>query len=412
MKTDVIIIGSELDAFVSAIRLSEHGCSVRMFNTGHGSLNYAPGGLHVLGYLPETKHPIMGNPLTEMSKLPINHPYRKLGKKKVNDALTWFSNTTEGFGTGKSNPTKNTIAITPAGEKMPIFVKARAQATFDMLDGEPVDIVSFSGHRDFPAEMLKQGLAKVGIASKLVEIEAPNQATENLYIAKAFDRLGDLDEYFSALKPNFSKKSKVVLFPSVLGFAMSNAVIAVAQQQLNRTCLEVPTLPVSVFGMRLEETLRQMLQKRNVHIQTGSRPSVCKNNNRSTVMLHDAYERPYEASAVIVATGGVMMGGLEVLSTGIVREPTFDLETYQSEPLSAGSIQRSVDALHTCGVEVDSHLRARMNGAATCPNIFVTGRSLAHWNPAAESSSEGVAIATGWAAANNVIDYLEGSING
>lgn len=143
MKTDVIIIGSELDALVSAIRLSEHGCSVRMFYTGQGSLNYSPGGLHVLGYIPETNLPITGNPLTEISKLPASHPYKKLGKKQISDALVWFCEMIEGFGNGKPISGKNAHAITPAGEQMPVFSKTCGQATFEKLDGQPVDIVHF-----------------------------------------------------------------------------------------------------------------------------------------------------------------------------------------------------------------------------------------------------------------------------
>ena len=41
-------------------------------------------------------------------------------------------------------------------------------------------------------------------------------------------------------------------------------------------------------------------------------------------------------------------------------------------------------------------------------NVYVTGRTLAHWNPAVEASAEGVAIVTGWLAARSVHAYLEG----
>ena len=106
------------------------------------------------------------------------------------------------------------------------------------------------------------------------------------------------------------------------------------------------------------------------------------------------------------------MGGLDVDSHGVIHEASLGLETYQSEPLNAISVDQSLHALHTTGVETDKALRPKRNGSDTIQNVFVTGRTLAHWNPAAESSSEGVSIATGWAAAENAHQYLEEHNNG
>ena len=49
-----------------------------------------------------------------------------------------------------------------------------------------------------------------------------------------------------------------------------------------------------------------------------------------------------------------------------------------------------LDALHRTGVDTDESLRPR--SAGTGDNLFVTGRTLAHWNPATEGSAEGVSI--------------------
>jgi anaerobic glycerol-3-phosphate dehydrogenase len=63
--------------------------------------------------------------------------------------------------------------------------------------------------------------------------------------------------------------------------------------------------------------------------------------------------------------------------------------------------------LHIAGVETDNALRPQSSGSGICHNVFVTGRTLAHWNPAAECSAEGVSVATGWVAAENAHGYLQ-----
>ncbi len=100
------------------------------------------------------------------------------------------------------------------------------------------------------------------------------------------------------------------------------------------------------------------------------------------------------------------MGGLEVDSNGQVHETILGLEVYQTRPLDVKSITESLDALHNTGIEVDSSLRPNTNYPEKYNNIFVTGRTLAHWNPSEEGSSDGVCIATGWAAAENAHQYL------
>ena len=48
IKSDIIIIGSELDAFVACIRLNELGFDVRILSNGKGSLLYSLGNIKVL----------------------------------------------------------------------------------------------------------------------------------------------------------------------------------------------------------------------------------------------------------------------------------------------------------------------------------------------------------------------------
>jgi anaerobic glycerol-3-phosphate dehydrogenase len=101
------------------------------------------------------------------------------------------------------------------------------------------------------------------------------------------------------------------------------------------------------------------------------------------------------------------MGGLEALSCGCVREAIFGLEVYQTQALSKRHSGEALDALQETGVEADTRLRPLVNGAPQFENLFVTGATLAHWHPTREASTEGVALATGWSAAEEAIRLLE-----
>jgi len=159
--------------------------------------------------------------------------------------------------------------------------------------------------------------------------------------------------------------------------------------------------------MRLEQALNRHLIDRGVTVHNGAGISSISPGLGAAMILCDKTGRKFETCAVIVSSGGVLMGGLDVDSYGVVHETSLGLDTFQSEPLNAATVDQSLHALHVAGVETDCLFRPKRNGSTVTPNIFVTGRTLAHWNPAAESSAEGVCIATGWAAAQNAHSYIE-----
>ena len=80
MKSDVIIIGSELDAFVASIRLNELGFSTRILSNGKGSLLYSLGNIKILDLIDSNIKKT--SPFSHFNKLNLNHPYNTIGKEK------------------------------------------------------------------------------------------------------------------------------------------------------------------------------------------------------------------------------------------------------------------------------------------------------------------------------------------
>lgn len=406
MKTDVLIVGAELDGLIAATRLLDHGRSVRMLSTGVGSLHYAPGGIHVLGYAPDGNQRTLSSPFDAISHLDEHHPFQTIGTEKVRTALDWFfADAGPAAHCFRSNG-NNALTVSPAGLGIPVYGVARHQANFECLSGKQAAIVRVRHHRDFPAELLALELGKTGVDAHIVEIDAPGSVVENAGLARAFDALDDGDGYFSGLASQIPDGTEVVMFPAVLGLREHSRVMAAVERALGIPCLEVPTLPPSVPGMRLQFAFERSLNDRGVIIHTGVHIERPRIEGRHCVSLVDDMGRTHDASAIIVSTGGILMGGLDVDSRGAVRETVLGLDVHQSEPLNALSVDQSLSALHLAGVVTDGDLRPASNGSTAYENVFVTGRTLAHWNPAEESSAEGVSIATGWVAAEAAHAHL------
>lgn len=413
MKSDVVIVGAQLDGLVAALRLLELGHSVRILSAGRGSLHHAPGGIHVLGYASRPDRldaggGILSSPGDGIPDLHAGHPYRIAGETTIRDALEWFFATTDGLDAGFRRNGSNVQALTPAGLDVPTYGPTPSQALVPAMDGRGVAVVRFRSHRDFPADLTANGLRRRGSDVTVIEAPPPGSGSESVDLARGFDRHPDPGSYFRDLDSRIPDSTEVILFPAVLGFSDHARIRRCAEQALGRPCLEVPTLPPSVPGMRLQRAMDRVIAGHGAPVHVGTRVTGMKVDDAHPTDVVDSAGRVHTASAFVVATGGVAMGGLDVDSRGEVRETTFGLPVRQTEPLSAATAGASLDALHRTGVETDHALRPLGPGSQSFENVYVTGHTLAHWNPALEASAEGVAIVTGWLAARSAHAYLEG----
>jgi glycerol-3-phosphate dehydrogenase subunit B len=407
MKTDAIVVGAELDGEVAALRLLERGHSVRIFARGAGSLHYAPGGVHLLGFGPESEGDTIDAPLEGMAALNDRHPYRLVGESGVRQALDWFFATSQKLGQRFTRNGRNTITLTPIGLGLPTYAPLSHQASREALSEAKVAVVRFRGHRDFPAGLIVAELRKLGVSVTLVDLDSPEGQCETVPLARAFDRLPDPSEFFHTVAGHLAPGTELVLFPALLGLE-GHARILDAAATFDFVCLEVPTLPPSVPGVRLAHTLERQLRREGAMIHNGARVTGDCNPDGRVTLVRDERGRPFEASVFMLASGGVLMGGLEVDSYGRIEEPVFGLDVAQTDPLEFDQVDQTLDALHRTGVETDEHFRPRREGCSAHDNLFVTGSTLGHWNPMREGSAEGVSIVTGWAAAEAAHAYLEG----
>ncbi len=406
MKVDAIILGAELDGYLAAARLLEKGARVRILSPGTGSLHYAPGGIRVLGYGPGDPQAPLLDPWRGLARLTPRHPYRKIGAARLRASLDWFFSLAKEIGHPFFPSGGNVKTLSPAGLALPVFAPTGHQASIRAVSDKPVAVLEFAGHRDFPAPLVAAALRRLGKAASVVRVPLPGDLSESIALARCFDRLDEPGSYFRSLESLVPGDAEVVLCPAVLGLRQHLRVSRIAEEALGRPCLEIPTLPPSVPGLRLHGALEAWLQARGALLHLGARVVGAKTEGDRIMAIVDDQGEAFEAGAVVMATGGALMGGLQVDSFGVVREPLFGLDVIQTRPLGSETIDGGLEALHGAGVETDQSLRPSRNGSAPLDNLFVTGRMLGHWNPAEESSAEGVSIGTGWAAAEAALEVL------
>jgi glycerol-3-phosphate dehydrogenase subunit B len=173
---------------------------------------------------------------------------------------------------------------------------------------------------------------------------------------------------------------------------------------------EVATLPPSVPGIRLFETMTSALRRAGGRLVVGSAVvAAAGGTGRIEAVEAQAVPRSatYSARSFVLATGGFASGGLDVDSFGKIRETVFGLPLgHVPAPgrprFAPGYFEEH--ALARTGVAVDDGLRPLDgDGAPVHENVHVAGATLAGAIPWREASGNGLSLATGYAAAAAIL---------
>jgi glycerol-3-phosphate dehydrogenase subunit B len=199
------------------------------------------------------------------------------------------------------------------------------------------------------------------------------------------------------------RADEAVGLPAILGLRDPHEVLGDVEHRLGRRVFEIPTLPPSVPGMRLYEILRAALRAAGGRLVLGAEVvSAARDGDRITSVATRAAGRDlhYAAPWFVLATGGFASGGIELDSRWVTHERALDLPL-RGVPAEgeARFVSRYLDEqpLARVGVAVDSDLRAE--GAE---NVVVAGAALPGAIPWREGSGEGIALASGYRAAQVV----------
>jgi glycerol-3-phosphate dehydrogenase subunit B len=174
---------------------------------------------------------------------------------------------------------------------------------------------------------------------------------------------------------------------------------------------EIPTLPPSVPGLRLYDTLREMLRRAGGKLVTGSYVVGAKGTGGHVDALRvhvSGGERSYSTRWVILATGGVASGGLTLDADWRMQETALGLDVAGvPAPRQPRFTSRYLDShpLGRAGVAADRDLRPLdARGRRRWENVLVVGATLAGAESWREKSGEGIALASGYRAGQLILD--------
>jgi glycerol-3-phosphate dehydrogenase subunit B len=235
-----------------------------------------------------------------------------------------------------------------------------------------------------------------------------------LHLAQRFDdpaqRDEDIGRFAAALRKVAGGRPGRVAVPAVFGLAQHAEAWAELRERLPLEPFEVPLVPPSIPGMRLWRVLRDRIRAAGGRVQVGEAVHAIRvEGDRVTAVEMEAATRTHviRTGAVILATGGIAGGGLVATHDGRIVEPLLGLHVEAPEHeawLVADALDPAGHPLEAAGIATDADLRplAADGRPADLANVLVAGALLAGQRSIRERCGDGIAVASGWRAANGV----------
>jgi glycerol-3-phosphate dehydrogenase subunit B len=412
-----VVVGAGLAGLVAGIRLAQGGMDVTVVAKGAGSLHLSPGTIDVLGYAPDR----IDEPAPAIARLVDerpDHPYARLAPEPLAEALAWFIDQAPGLRYA-GDPERNLLLPTAVGVARPTGLAPASIAAGDLRAGARFAVVGLRSMKDFFPSLLADNLpradlpAGAGVEARALEATTsarPGRADVSGPVqARGLDdpalRRALADELRPRLEPG-----ETVAMPAVLGLDRAGEAWEDLQDLLGAPVVEIPTLPPSVPGMRLQKALLEALRAAGGRLLLGP-PAVGvegSDGRVTRVRVRDAARtRALPADAVVLATGGFAAGGVELDSYGALTETVAGLPVTGPPPGAPRLSPTHLDhqPLLRAGLSVDEAMRpVNGDGAAVWANLHAAGALVAGAEPWREKSGEGISIAGGYAAATAILE--------
>jgi glycerol-3-phosphate dehydrogenase subunit B len=417
MTYDVVVIGAGLAGLTAALRLAEQGLRVLVVAKGVGGTHLAPATIDVLGYV---DRPVESpsRALPEFLAAHPGHPYGRLSVELIRSSLEWFRARLGDLGY-QGRLEENFVLPTAVGVAKPTALVPQTMAAGDLRGGGRFVFVGLRGLKDFYPAYLADNLVRAAlpggasVSARAVELAPPlgdEGDVGTAGFARRFEQPGFRDTVVHELERRLVP-GEIVGFPAVLGLRHAREVWQELETRLRRPVFEVPTLPPSVGGIRLFESMTGALGREGARVVVGSTVSGAEHGGRrleGVVAQTAGRPRTYRAHSFVLASGGFASGGLQLDSYGRVRETAFDLALVGVPAPDALRFEPGYFDEHPiarAGLAVDEELRpVDAEGKPAFENLHAAGASLAGAAPWREASGNGLSLATGYAAASAILE--------
>jgi glycerol-3-phosphate dehydrogenase subunit B len=420
VKCDVAVVGSGLSALVATRTLQRAGREPVLIWPGLSSLYFLYATVDVLGYAnPTTAQPVE-EPAAGVRQLIADnpdHPYARAGLPALQAGssllLEWLREA--GFN-WQGTLARNLLLPTATGTPKPSCLVPTSMVAGDLRRDEPIAFCGFDGYQDFIPELAASNLSRVWSGSRrsvsAVRVALPGVKSDHLFtsidLARSFEDATFRREVAGRLRRAVEDDGARLGMPAVLGLTHDTDVHAEFEKETGHPVFEIPTVPPSVLGLRLFDRLRRHLQETGVEMIWAAPAHDAEVANGRCLRIHlrsAGRDQPIEAKAFVLALEDAVDGAWRA-GTHTVRDPFFhqvlahhatpgertDESLFQPQPFAA------------IGYPVSDRLQPiDRDGRPLASNVFVAGGGMAGYDPTGIKARGGMAIATGYRAAQEAM---------
>jgi len=420
VRCDIAVVGSGLAALVATRTLQRAGRDPVLIWPGLSSLYFLYATVDVLGYANVTTAQPVEQPVTGVRQLIADHPdhpYARAGLAALQDGssllLEWLREA--GFN-WQGTLAHNLLLPTATGTPKPSCLVPTSMVAGDLQRDEPIVFCGFDGYQDFIPELAASNLSRAWNGGRrtvtAVRVPLPGIKPDRLFtsidLARSFEDATFRRDVAGRLRRAVRDDGARLGMPAVLGLTHDTDVHAEFEKESGHPVFEIPTLPPSVLGLRLFDRLRRHIQETGVEMIWAAPAHQAEVANGRCLRIHlksAGREQPVEARAFILALEDAVDGAWRA-GVQTVRDPFFhrvlahhanptertDESLFQPQPFAA------------IGYPVSDRLQPiDEDGRPLASNVFVAGGAIAGYDPTGIKARGGMAIATGYRAAQEAM---------
>lgn len=417
MKYDVVVMGGGLAGLICGIHLTQSGLSCAIVSAGQNALHFSSGSLDLLTHLPDGR--VVEKPLSmldELKQQAPNHPYSLIGSAKVTELAQLAQATLQQAGVNlKGSWEENHYRVTPLGHKRMTWLSPESVPTVGLhqsMNLGKIAVLGIEGFLDFQPQMVADELDREGLEAEACYVHLPllDRLRENpsefraINVARWLDRPENMAQMVEEIAPLVAN-ADTVFMPACIGLDSEEPMLEL-QKQLGKPLFLLPTLPPSLLGIRLHETLlRQFRRQGGVMMPgdkvtsvnfVGSRIESVQTRNHGNISL--------KAKHFVLATGSFFNNGL-VAKFDRVYEPLMNLDLCDIAERSTWTNKEffASQPYMAFGIQTDHTLRGKKQGD-TIENLYVAGAVLGGFDPLTQGCGAGVSLISGLYAANEIVN--------
>jgi glycerol-3-phosphate dehydrogenase subunit B len=413
---DLLVIGRGMTGMAAALFAANRGLNtVQVGMTG--GLIFASGLLDLLGVYSLNEQKPWADPWAGMDRLvkdAPNHPYARLKREEIQGAFHEVLSFLQENGLPYCwQDARNSQVMTPAGTVKHTYClpKTMWNGVQALKEKPPCLLSDFTGLHDFSAQQIVATLQAEWPRLRSARVPFPGPGPMRDLItgemtAQALELSRNQEKLLKDLAPHL-QDAQALGMPAVFGLRRSHEIVSDFGERIGVPIFEIPTLPISVPGLRLNDTFTRGLTAQGV--QSFPQYQVLK----ASQVSHGGFElaigknlsrRKIRTKAIILASGRFLGRGLKA-DRNRVYETIFDLPLYQPAERkdwhSPDFLDSNGHPINRAGVEIDNDFQpVDKTGRPIYQNLFAAGSILAHQDWMRMKCGSGLAIATAYGAVN------------